>query len=102
LCTPRKTFRSITHPKIALGQTRLTPEFFTVGLSEKKIYLGGMSILSILLSLESECHNEDIEKVQVVEEAMEEVQVVNEAKEVQTTLTKSVKCAVHNKLTQKN
>jgi hypothetical protein len=47
----------VTHPKIALGQTRLTLEFFTGGLSEKKVYLGGVSILSILLSLESGYHN---------------------------------------------
>jgi hypothetical protein len=57
LCTPRKTSRSITHPKIALGQARLTMEFFTGGLPKKKVYLVGMSILSILLSLESGCHN---------------------------------------------
>jgi hypothetical protein len=56
LCTPGKTSRSVTHPEIAPGQTRLTPEFFTGGLPEKKVYLGGMSILSILLSLEPECH----------------------------------------------
>jgi hypothetical protein len=35
----------------------LNPEFFSVGLLEKKVYLGGMSILSILLTLESGCHN---------------------------------------------
>jgi hypothetical protein len=39
------------------GQGRLTPEFFTVGLPKKKVYLSGMSILSIILSLESGCHN---------------------------------------------
>jgi hypothetical protein len=54
--TPRKTFRSVTHYEIALGQTRLTLELFVGGLPEKKVYLGGMSILSILLSLEPGCH----------------------------------------------
>jgi hypothetical protein len=57
LCTFGKTSQSVTYPKIAPGQERLTPEFFTGGLSEKKVYLGGMNILSILLSLESGCHN---------------------------------------------
>jgi hypothetical protein len=57
LCTPGKSFRSVTHPEIAPGQARLTPEFFAGGLLEKKVYLGGMSILSILLSLEPGCHN---------------------------------------------
>jgi hypothetical protein len=37
----------------------LNPKFFTVGLPEKKIYLDGMGILSILLDLESGCHNND-------------------------------------------
>jgi hypothetical protein len=49
--------QSVTHPKIALSQARLTPEFFASGLSEKMVYLGGMSILSILLSFEPGCHN---------------------------------------------
>jgi hypothetical protein len=40
-----------THPKITLDQARLTPEFFTVELLENKVYLDGMDILSILLSL---------------------------------------------------
>jgi hypothetical protein len=57
LCTHEKTSRSVTHPKIALDQARLTTEFFTGGLMEKKVYLGGMSILSILLSLNLGCHN---------------------------------------------
>jgi hypothetical protein len=57
LCTLGKTSRSVTHPKITPGQARLTPEFFAGGLSEKKIYLGGISILSILLSLEIGWHN---------------------------------------------
>jgi hypothetical protein len=52
-----KIFRSVIHPKIALGQPRLTPKFFTIGLPEKKVYVTGMSILSILLSLEPGCHN---------------------------------------------
>jgi hypothetical protein len=56
LCTPGKTSRSITYPKIALGQTRLILKFFVGGLPEKKVYLGGMSILSIILSLEPGCH----------------------------------------------
>jgi hypothetical protein len=47
----------VTHPEIVLGQARLTPEFFIGELLEKKLYLGGMSILSILLSLELGCHN---------------------------------------------
>jgi hypothetical protein len=57
LYAPEKTSRSVTHSEIAPNQTGLTPEFFSVGLSEKKVYLGGMSILSILLTLEPECHN---------------------------------------------
>jgi hypothetical protein len=56
LCTPGKTFRSVTHPEIAPGQACLTSEFFTGGFPKKKVYLGGMSILSIMLSLESGCH----------------------------------------------
>jgi hypothetical protein len=51
LCTPAKTFQSVTHPKIALGQARLTLRFFTGELSEKKVYLDSVSILSIVLSL---------------------------------------------------
>jgi hypothetical protein len=47
----KKTSQSISHPKIALNQARLTPKFFQVGL-QKKIYLDGMNILSILLRLE--------------------------------------------------
>jgi hypothetical protein len=43
---PQKTSRSVTHPEIALGQAHLTPEFFTGGLTEKKVYLCGISILS--------------------------------------------------------
>jgi hypothetical protein len=56
LCTPGQTSRSITHAEIALSQACLILEFFSVGLPEKKVYLGGMSILSIILSLEPECH----------------------------------------------
>jgi hypothetical protein len=59
LCTPGKTFQSVTYPEIALGQTRLTLEFFAGGLLKKKVYLSGMSILSILLNLKSGCHNSD-------------------------------------------
>src|SRR4051812_42138085 len=44
------TSRSVTHPIIPLGQTRLTLEFFSNELPEKKLQLVGMSILSILLS----------------------------------------------------
>jgi hypothetical protein len=43
-------------PEIALGQAYLTLKFFTVEFTEKKVYLGDMSILSILLNIESECH----------------------------------------------
>jgi hypothetical protein len=57
LCTPRKTSWSVTHPEIAPGQTCLTSEFFAGVLLEKKVYLGGMRILSILLSLEPGCHS---------------------------------------------
>ena len=56
-CASGQTSRSVTHPEIALVQVRLTLEFFTVVLPEKKVYLGGMSILLILLSLEPACHN---------------------------------------------
>jgi hypothetical protein len=57
LCTYEKTSQSVTHPKIAPGQARLTPEFFTGGLPKKKLYLGGMNILSLILSLEPRCHS---------------------------------------------
>ena len=40
----------VTHPKIAPGQARLTPEFFAGGLPEKKLQLSGISMLLILLS----------------------------------------------------
>jgi hypothetical protein len=56
MCALGKTSRLVTHPEIALNQARLTSEFIAVELSEKKVYLGGMSILSILLSLEPGCH----------------------------------------------
>jgi hypothetical protein len=52
LCTLGKISWSVTHLEIALGQARLTLEFFSVGVPKKKVYLGGMSILSIILSLE--------------------------------------------------
>jgi hypothetical protein len=48
-CALRKTSQSVTHPKIILGQARLTLKFFAVEFQEKKVYLGGISILSILL-----------------------------------------------------
>jgi hypothetical protein len=57
LCAPGKTSQSVTHPEIAPGHACLTSEFYAVRLSEKKVYLGGMSIQSILLSLEPGCHN---------------------------------------------
>jgi hypothetical protein len=57
LCAPDKTSQSVTLPEIALDQACLRPEFLIVGLSEKKVYLGVMNILSILLSLEPICHN---------------------------------------------
>jgi hypothetical protein len=47
----------VTHPKIILVQARLTPKFFTVELLKKKICLGSMNILLILLNLELRCHN---------------------------------------------
>jgi hypothetical protein len=37
LCTPEKTSRSVTHSEIALGQARLTPEFFGGGFPKKKL-----------------------------------------------------------------
>jgi hypothetical protein len=52
LCAPRKTFRLVTHPEIAPSQALLTPKFFAVGHPEKKVYIGGIGILSILVSLE--------------------------------------------------
>jgi hypothetical protein len=39
------------------NQACLTLEFSVGGLPEKKVYLGGMSILSILLNIEPGCHN---------------------------------------------
>jgi hypothetical protein len=51
------SFRSVTYPKIAMDQTRLTLEFFTIVLSEKKVYLDDISTLSILLNLEPVCHS---------------------------------------------
>jgi hypothetical protein len=57
LCATEKTFRSVTHPEIAPIQSRLTPEFFMVEILEKKVHLGGMSILQSYYSLEPGCHN---------------------------------------------
>jgi hypothetical protein len=57
LSAPEKTSRSATHPKIDQGQARLTQRFFRDSLSKKKIHIVGMSILSILLCLESEYHH---------------------------------------------
>jgi hypothetical protein len=48
---PKKTFYSVTHSKIALGQTRLTWRFFQDRLMKKKMHLVGMSTQLILLSL---------------------------------------------------
>jgi hypothetical protein len=50
LCAPENTSRLVTHPEIAPGQARLTPEFFAGGLPEKKLQLSGISMLFILLS----------------------------------------------------
>jgi hypothetical protein len=57
LCALGKTFWSAIYPEIAPDQIRLTSEFFVVGLLKKKVYLGGMNILSILLNLKPRCHN---------------------------------------------
>ena len=57
---PGRSFRSITDPEIAPGQARLTLEFFRDRLPEKKLQLIDMSILSILLSPGSGCHNRGI------------------------------------------
>jgi hypothetical protein len=54
---PGRTSQSVTHPKIALGQAHLTPEFFGDGFPEKKLQLVGMSILLILLSPRPECYS---------------------------------------------
>jgi hypothetical protein len=51
-CTLGKTFLSVTHPKISLGQTRLTQRFFQTRFPKKKMYLTGMSIPLIVLSHE--------------------------------------------------
>jgi hypothetical protein len=56
MCAPGKTSQSVTHAEIAPGQARLTLKFFVVGHLKKKVYLGGVSILTILLSLEPGCH----------------------------------------------
>jgi hypothetical protein len=53
LCAFGKTSQSIPHPKITPDQAYLTPEFFTVGVLKKKVYIDDMGILSILLSLET-------------------------------------------------
>jgi hypothetical protein len=58
LCAPGNTSRSVTHPEIAPGQARLTPEFFAGGLPEKKLQLGGISMLLILLSRGDVTENE--------------------------------------------
>ena len=53
---PGRTSRSVTHPQIAPSQARLTSEFFSNELPEKKLQLVDMSILSILLSPEPGSH----------------------------------------------
>ena len=53
---PGMTSRSVTHPQITPGQARLTSEFFSYELPEKKLQLVGMSILLILLSHEPGSH----------------------------------------------
>lgn len=53
---PGRTSRWVTHHQIAPGQARLTSEFFSDELPEKKLQLVDMSILSILLSPESGYH----------------------------------------------
>jgi hypothetical protein len=65
LCTPSKTSQLITHSEIAPGQARLTLEFLIVGIRKKKVYLDGMSILSILLSIELRCYNPPPSKIDV-------------------------------------
>ena len=42
---PGMTSRSVTHPQIAPGKARLTPEFFSDELPEKKLQLIDTSIL---------------------------------------------------------
>jgi hypothetical protein len=56
-CTPKKTYRSLNHPKIALGQARLTERFFLDKLPKKKMHLIDMSTLLILLSLRPGYHH---------------------------------------------
>ena len=53
---PVTIFRSVTHPQITPGQTRLTSEFFGDRLPKKKLQLVDISILLILLSPGSGCH----------------------------------------------
>ena len=48
---PMLSSRSVTHPQIAPGQTRLTSEFFGDRLPKKKLQLIDMDILLILLNL---------------------------------------------------
>jgi hypothetical protein len=56
-CTSGNTSQSVTHPKIALGYARLTQRFLRDRLPKNKMHLVGMSILSILLSIEPGYHN---------------------------------------------
>jgi hypothetical protein len=58
-CAPEKTSRSITYPKIALGQARLTQRFFRDRLPKKKMNLVGMNTLLFLLSLSHDPSGQD-------------------------------------------
>ena len=60
---PGRTSRSVTHHEIAPDQARLTWRFFRGRLPKKKVHLGGMSILSILLSHGSGSHNHPPQKI---------------------------------------
>jgi hypothetical protein len=52
---------SVGHPSSNCSKpSTLNPRVLSVRLPEKKIYLGGMSILSILLSLKPGCHTDTI------------------------------------------
>jgi hypothetical protein len=55
-CTLEKTSRSVTHPKIALGQAHLTSRFFRDRFP-KKMHLISMSTLLILLSIGPRYHH---------------------------------------------
>jgi hypothetical protein len=65
LCALRKTSWSVTHPKIGTGQSRLNPEFFSVGLLKKRYTLMVWLFYQILLSLGPGCHNPPPSKIDV-------------------------------------